>query len=833
MRQSLSLGALFTTALAIAAGSAQAQSFQIPGTSTQTRVQFEHGAWKSAVSRDGGTTWQELVRPNFRISTQYADFDPAEGEPVVTPQFLAPAGNTLHLVQFQTPAIQEYRDALQMAGAEIHSAMPYMAYLVRMDAATAQEVAGLEFVRYVGDYHPAYRVDPVIIADLVAGAPLGTARYNMLLVNYKTDAGALTAAISKVGGTVELVDSILVSATMTEAQLLSVANENTVMWIDRWSPAEYDMNNARAQSGAETLQNLPEPDTLDGRGLRSHVNEGVHRTHTEFARRLPYRTSQPIAVGSSSSSSHGTNTAGEVWAHGVNFNARGGAPKSQPYYTASGSNYTSLFSTLVNTHGVVATTQSWDAARTLNYTSSSATRDQAVFNSGIYATQSQSNAGAQPSRPGAWAKNTASIGGFNHRGNTNPGDDCWCRTGSCGPASDGRIGVTFTGYYDGIFTTNGSTGYTSGFGGTSGATPMVNGFSLLAIQMFSDGLFGYPAASTWEWENRVGTLPKFTTTKTLIMSSTRQLPYSGATNFGANRVRQGWGFPNVGDLYNARDNMLVIDEEKATIGYNPVTAPSKDVLAQGETRTYWVYVPAGATQFRAALTWADVPGNPSNQSRHRVNDLHLDVWNPSGTRYPGNSGLLTGPTSTPGSENNGKDTEEMVILLDPPGGAWTVSVKAAQVLADTHVESTATDADYSLTVRGTGGNRSQAGMLCDVSSTGSGDFTVSASNVPATGWTTGYTLMSVDDSRHMGLGNVFGVEADALTVAILGSTPSAGNVFAFTNSGNPGDFPNASYSFPAGIAAALSGTTFDATVVLVDASGSIVDVSSIDRQTIQ
>lgn len=831
MRRSLSFSLLLTTTLVLSVGTLQGQTFQVPGSATQTRLQFEQGTWKSAVSRNGGASWQELVRPNFRISTQFADFDPAEAEPMVPPQFLAPAGNRLHLVQFHTPAIQEYRDALEMAGAEVHSAMPYQAYLVRMDGATAQEVSGLEFVRYVGGYHPAFRIDPVIIADMVGGAQLPAARYNILLVNYKTDGPSLTAAIGNVGGTVEMVDGMLVSATLNQAQLQAIAGENTVMWIDRWSGAEYDMNNARNQSGAEGLHNLPAPDTIDGRGLRSHVNEGVHTNHTEFARRLPYRTSVPIAVSRSGSSSHGTNTAGEVWAHGVNNTARGGAPKSQPYYTSSGSNYTTLFSTLTNTHGVVATTQSWDAARTLNYTSSSATRDQAVFNSGIYATQSQSNAGAQPSRPGAWAKNTASVGGFNHRGNTNTNDDCWCRTGSIGPASDGRIGVTFTGYYDGIFTTNGSSGYTSGFGGTSGATPMVNGFSLLAIQMFSDGLFGYP---TNGWENRAGTLPRFTTTKTLIMSTTRQLNYSNSNSAGANRYRQGWGFPNVGDLYNLRDNVLVIDEDKATIGYNPTTNPSKDVLTQGQQRTYWVFVPQGTGQFRAALTWADVPGNPSNQSRHRVNNLDLNVFTPSGTRYPGNAGLLNGAWSTPAAEgNNTLDTEEMVMLVDPTPGLWTVSVKASQILADTHVETSATDADFSLTVRGTGGNRSQAGMVCDITSSGSGDFTVSVSNVPASGWTTGYTLMSVDNSRHLSLGNVFGLEADALTLGGLGLAPAAGGVFAFTNSGNPSDYPNASFSFPAAVAAAVSGMTFDATVVLVDASGGIFDVSSIDRQTIQ
>jgi hypothetical protein len=142
------------------------------------------------VSHDGGKSWQDLVQPNFLISTQFADFDPASGEPLVTPQLAAGAGNRLHLVQFHTPIVPEYRTALEAAGAEISTFMAFQSFLVRMDAAAAQKVAGLEFVRFIGDYHPAYRLDPQLIAGLAGGAPMADARYNIVMVNYKVDAPA-------------------------------------------------------------------------------------------------------------------------------------------------------------------------------------------------------------------------------------------------------------------------------------------------------------------------------------------------------------------------------------------------------------------------------------------------------------------------------------------------------------------------------------------------------------------------------------------------------------------------------------------------------------------
>ena len=54
------------------------------------------------------------------------------------------------------------------------------------------------------------------------------------------------------------------------------------------------------------------------------------------------------------------------------------------------------------------------------YTSRSAEMDDILADFDLFVTNSQSNAGARPSRPQAWAKNVIGVGGFLHRGNTNP-----------------------------------------------------------------------------------------------------------------------------------------------------------------------------------------------------------------------------------------------------------------------------------------------------------------------------------------------------------------------------------------------------------------------------
>ncbi|MEM7200956.1 MAG: hypothetical protein AAF628_11855 [Planctomycetota bacterium] len=811
------------------------RTIDVDGARTKVRVFSDDTGLRAQVSRDGGQSWQRLERPDYQLSFQYADFDPRLGEPVVPNRLAAVADSRMFLVQFETPIIGEYRDALRRAGAELtqQSYVPTQSYLVRMDRADASALSDLPFVRWVGDYHPAYRVEPAIVADVVAGVDNGARRYNILLMEKKADESRLQRFIERVGGTVEVAASggLMLTATLNDGQLLQVANHDAVLWLDRWTESGNDMDNALVQTGADMLHALGTP--IDGKGMTGHVFEGVHTTHPEFAAIAPYRTTPQFVVGGGSAS-HGTSTAGEIWARGVhptNPNFRGGVPFSQMWYTTPrGISRHQLYADLTDPGGPIkamATTASWGGSRSTTYTSESADTDDAIFDANIFGTNSQSNAGAQPSRPQAWAKNMNGIGGFLHRNNANPNDDCWCRTGSIGPASDGRIGVTFAGYYESILTTSLSSGYSASFGGTSGATPMVNGVSQLIIQMHTEGLTGYDAVA---WPDRFTVKPNFTTSRVMVMSTTRQVPYNQqGTSQGANRFQVGWGVPHVGDYYNLRNEIMVIDEDNATM-----TGASRDVLAQGDERDYVVFVKPGTPEFRVAMTYADVAGNPSVQSQHRVNDLDLTVTGPDGSVYVGNAGLRGGPTSAPMAviENEKKDTEEMVIVEGPTPGAYVVNVRAASVTADTHVETAAMDADFALAVRGVGGSRDTSGMVLDVASFSRGNLRVSVSNVPASGWTTGYTFFSADTARRAALGNVFGLEWDVLASSIAGSAPSAGGLFAFTN-GGPSAYPQADFQIPGGLAAALSGTTLDAIVVLFDASGSPVAASNVDRETVQ
>jgi hypothetical protein len=338
---------------------------------------------------------------------------------------------------------------------------------------------------------------------------------------------------------------------------------------------------------------------------------------------------------------------------------------------------------------------------------------------------------------------------------------------------------------------------------------MVAGITGLVIQMFTEGLFGYPGTT---WPNRADFTPHLTTTRVLTTVGARQLPYANA-----NRFQQGWGFPNVQALYDNRDRILVLDEE--------------DVLRQGASRTYVTFVRPGTPELRASMHYLEPEAVPFSVP-NRVNSLDLQVVAPDGTVYWGNDpGLLSGPFSSPGGDPNDVDVHENVFLSNPAPGPYQVTVRAAAIRQDAHLETPEMDADFALAVSGIAGGRDTSGMLLDLDSSQPGEWTVSLANLPAS-WIGGVTAMSFDTDRYLGLGNLFGLEADGLTFGILPVFPTPGNVFAFTNTSDPSLYPNAVFRFPAGVAIALQGLTLDAVAFVYDATG-IVDVSNVDRVAIQ
>jgi serine protease AprX len=623
------------------------------------------------------------------LHLRYGTFDPlAAGAPAAPEHLRAPATRTF-IVQFLTPPLEAYRAELLALGAKLFQYLPDEAYLVHMGPETRAQVEALPYVRWVGAYEPAYKVEEVLLGVLGdasrAAERTDAARYNVMVLEKGPRMKDAVAGLIRDGGGTVLAnerEGHIVEASLTPGQLAKLIHRDEILFVDRWFAPEQDLNVARQISGADHLETV---EGYSGQGVRGEVNDGgLRTTHQDFQARPPI-----IHRGNSTSFSHGTATYGEVFGSGAgSATARGLLPDGQGIFTAAhGSNRATATAELVNPNGpyrAVFQTNSWGSGLTTAYTSTSASLDDILFDNDILVMQSQSNDGTRNSRPQAWAKNILSVGGVRHRNTLTKSDDAWGGGASIGPAADGRIKPDLVHFYDSIRTTSSGsdTSYTNGFGGTSGATPIMAGYAGLFFQMWADGVFnGGPGQNRDVFASR----PHMTTAKAILINSAAQYSFTGPTH-DLTRVHQGWGMVDLRNLYDlARNRAWRL----------PVLVDESAVIRPLQVHTYTVSL-ASAAPLRVTLVYADPMGSPS-AARARVNDLSLKVTAPGGaTVYWGNNGLLDGVWSTPGGSANRVDTVENVFVQNAAAGTWTIQVMADEIVQDGHVQTTALDADYAL-----------------------------------------------------------------------------------------------------------------------------------------
>jgi hypothetical protein len=628
----------------------------------------------------GEVNAQGEARPVVRL--RYAEFDPLRFVPPVAEAFRSEAVDSAFIVQFQTRTLPEYAHAIETLGGRVRAYLPDQCFVVSIDPGRLPDLRSLAFVRWVGPYHPAYRLEPPVMSDLRAGALPTEARYVIQAMEPSTHMKSVIATrIELLGGRIDqlIPGGSWLEATLAPEALSEVIGWDEVFWVERWTTSSTDMDIARQIGGAFQLER---DFGYAGRGVRGEVMDtNLRVTHVDF------RAVPPLIHGSrNGNADHGTSVYGIVFGDGTgNALARGMLPLGQGIfadYDFLNDRYAHTRRLKSSPYFAVFQTNSWGNAQTTDYTSVSAQLDDIIFQNDILILNSQSNTGDRNSRPQAWSKNVVAVGGIAHFGTLTKSDDRWT-SASFGPAADGRLKPDLSHFYDNIFTTDASddSSYTTGFGGTSGATPIVAGHFGLFFEMWADGVFGNTVLASTVFD----AAPKFTTAKAFIVNTASPYPFSGR-NANLSRYRQGWGLPDVGILHGSRNNAFFVNET--------------DVLEPLQTRRYRLLVTPGTPSLRATMTYADLPGTTS-ATLHRINKLRLRAVAPDGTFYWGNNGLIDGNASTPSGAPNDVDTLENVFVANPRPGVWTVEVIAAEINRDGRIETPGVvDADFALVVTG-------------------------------------------------------------------------------------------------------------------------------------
>ncbi|MBC7224599.1 MAG: S8 family serine peptidase, partial [Anaerolineae bacterium] len=122
------------------------------------------GAWGPAAGA------QEAAGPFIRLKGY--TFDPLVAEPPLPPDLrlegYPPGQEGLYLVQLEAPPTAPWQRDLAATGVRVLDYVPDWAYLVRADGAQVEAARALPFVRWVGLYQPAYKLDPALWARLDA-----------------------------------------------------------------------------------------------------------------------------------------------------------------------------------------------------------------------------------------------------------------------------------------------------------------------------------------------------------------------------------------------------------------------------------------------------------------------------------------------------------------------------------------------------------------------------------------------------------------------------------------------------------------------------------------
>ena len=645
-----------------------------------------------AISLDGRNV-KTVRRTSYVLKVRHGDFDPGVWVPPVAAPLTAGEATNLYIVQFVTQPLEEFRTAIESLGGTVYQFLANHAHFVKMTPQVRKAVAQLPFVRWVGPVQPAHKLEEEIRDQILAGANVAPRRYSIMNFERGTAAqdrvcGRIEAFGGEVHGTTPR--GFRIEATLPLDQVCEIAALDDVMFIDRKGELELDMDIVREIGGADFIENTL---GFTGQGVRGEVADTeLNVNHIEWS-------APPIIHLPGSGTAHGTSVYSILFAQGVNPQARGLIPDGVGIFAQSSSllgggptryQHTAELVDPDGPYRAVFQTNSTGDPRTTQYTTISAEMDDILFLNDIVICQSQSNAGGssvpRDSRPQAWAKNIVSGGAVNHLNTLDRSDDRWLSpstgTGtSTGPAADGRVKPTLAGFYDYIEAARASGGYTQ-FGGTSGGTPIVAGHIGLVHQMWHEGVFeGFGGGAT-VFDSR----PHMTTAKALLVNTAHRYDWNaGGHNASLDRFKQGWGWPDIEELYNMQGNISIINET--------------ELLTNMDHFASIAFVTASEPLLRATLVYADPPGTPYS-SQHRVNDLSLKLTSPSGAVYWGNNGLLEDNWSVPGGAANVIDTVENVFIQGPEAGVWLVEVLASEINEDGHVETPQSDADFALVVTG-------------------------------------------------------------------------------------------------------------------------------------
>ena len=627
-------------------------------------------------------------------------FDPLrDGEPELAVADRASESATgLRLVQLAGPPTSERYAALAAAGLRILQYYPYDTYLVWADPAAAERARALPFVRWVGSFHPAYKLGSTLagrsgrIANLVAFVYVDGEAQPVVDRLSATGGALVRVAKASADGAFQTVELEADASTIPE-----LARNPNVIWLGFRSPRpvlEDEMSDqivaGNHPGGVPVVGYAAHLATLgvDGTGVIWAISDtGVDWDHPDLASHIvggftPATGANCTIPGQPGSDcptgGHGTHVAGIVAGDATAGFADvdgflyglGVAPATGIYAINVFADITLQEMTKVALlGGAIGSNNSWSTTGTAGagYTADARLEDILVRDGNLdtpsFAEPFIQVFSAGNSGPGSStitepkeAKNILSVANsLNFRAGS---IDSIAGSSSRGPALDGRTLPTLAAPGSTIASTRNDTGgvCATAIAGTNSLYAFCSGTSMASPHTAGAVVL----AAEWWRTGHAGADPSMAMAKALLVNSAIDM---GAADIPNNN--EGWGRVNITRVIQPAAQTIHLDQQSVLSG-----------TGQQVTRVFNLDDPA--QPLRVTIAWSDAPG-AAGANPALVNNLDLEVVH-DGQTYRGN--VFSAGASVPGGVADSLNNLENVYVTAPVAGAVTVTITGTSIGGD-------------------------------------------------------------------------------------------------------------------------------------------------------
>ncbi|HIE06103.1 MAG TPA: T9SS type A sorting domain-containing protein [bacterium (Candidatus Stahlbacteria)] len=625
-------------------------------------------------------------------------FDTRIGEPDIPPDLRVESydGIGYYLVQVEGPIIPSWKKEISSVGGRIVGYIPNYTLIVRADQVTIDQIRLKPFVRWVGIYQPAYKIQAELLETT------GKGKVTVQVFN-EEELSEVAAAVGNLGFQIaNLVNNSLAKsfeATGDLSNLDKVAQIPGVLWIQLWMPAAPANNNSQWVCQTGWRSSVPGSagwriwnEGIRGRGLVLCTSDsGVRTTHVVYydasypinspgvypnhRKMVAYKLYAGADFGDVGSTYHGTHVsctvAGDDSVNGGNQPYDGISKDARLYFldivNASGGwippqNLTSLHDSIYLGRGlpynILQHSASWRWYNSSGtYLLQDATTDAACWRYKDYLNIWAAGNEGGPRRIGnpAIAKDVLTIGATGNGTSSNT----IASFSSRGPTQDNRIKPNVMAPGVNLMSADGSgnNGYKS-LSGTSMATPSSNGAIGLIRQYLLAGF--YPSGAA----NPADSIKYQSSALLRAMAMVSADPNVGSYTIPSFDI--GWGRIDVDSvLFFSGDlrKLIIVDD---TIGVN---------TGQSITDSFRV---TSSIPLRVSMAWTDTAAAP-NANPTLINDLNLELVDPSGNYYRGNQYSGGQSQQNPSSWDN-VNVEECAQINNPEVGVWRITVQGQNVV---------------------------------------------------------------------------------------------------------------------------------------------------------